>query len=59
MMPTDHLFPKGAATLRDSQPMIANKLELSPCAVSVLGQLFVEAQRQTTTSRIRLAVATW
>jgi hypothetical protein len=42
MMPTDHLFPKGAATLRDSQPMIANKLELSPCAVSVLGQLFVE-----------------
>jgi hypothetical protein len=42
MMPTDHLFPKGAATTRDSQPMIANKLELSPCAVSVLGQLFVE-----------------
>ena len=41
-MPTDHLFPKGAATMRDSQPMIANKLELSPCAVSVLGQLFVE-----------------
>ena len=25
-----------------SQPMIASKLELSPCAVSVLGQLFVE-----------------
>jgi hypothetical protein len=42
MMPTDHLFPKGAATMRDSQPMIASKLELSPCAVSVLGQLFVE-----------------
>src|SRR6202158_3443666 len=39
MMPTDHLFPKGAATMRDSQPMIASKLELSPCAVSVLGQL--------------------
>jgi hypothetical protein len=28
--------------MRDSQPMIASKLELSPCAVSVLGQLFVE-----------------
>jgi hypothetical protein len=42
MMPTDHLFRKGAATMRDSQPMIASKLELSPCAVSVLGQLFVE-----------------
>ena len=42
MMPTDHLFPKGAATMRDSQPMIASKLGLSPCAVSVLGQLFVE-----------------
>jgi hypothetical protein len=42
MIPTDHLFPKGAATMRNSQPMIANKLELSPCAVSVLGQLFVE-----------------
>ncbi len=42
MMPTDRLFPKVAATMRDSQPMIANKLELSPCAVSVLGQLFVE-----------------
>ena len=42
MMPTDHLFPKGAAPLRDSQPMIANKLELSLCAVTVLGQLFVE-----------------
>jgi hypothetical protein len=41
-MSTDHLFRKGAATMRDSQPMIANKLELSPCAVSVLGQLFVE-----------------
>ena len=27
--------------MRDSQP-IASKLELSPCAVSVLGQLFVE-----------------
>ncbi len=25
-----------------SQSMIASKLELSPCAVSVLGQLFVE-----------------
>jgi hypothetical protein len=34
MMPTDHPFPKGEATMRDSQ--------LSPCAVSVLGQLFVE-----------------
>src|SRR6266851_6323800 len=34
MMPTEHLFPKGAATMRDSQPMIASKLELSPCAVS-------------------------
>src|SRR5882724_7264614 len=42
MMPTDHLFRKGVATMRDSQPMIASKLELSPCAVSVLGQLFVE-----------------
>jgi hypothetical protein len=42
MMPTDHLFPKGEATMRDSQSMIASKLELSPCAVSVLGQLFVE-----------------
>jgi hypothetical protein len=42
MMPTDHLFRKGAASMRDSQPMIASKLELSPCAVSVLGQLFVE-----------------
>jgi hypothetical protein len=42
MMPTDHLFRKGAATMRDNQPMIASKLELSPCAVSVLGQLFVE-----------------
>src|SRR6202163_3018867 len=42
MMPTDHLFRKGAATMRDSHPMIASKLELSPCAVSVLGQLFVE-----------------
>jgi hypothetical protein len=28
--------------MRDSQPMIASKLGLSPCAVSVLGQLFVE-----------------
>ena len=28
--------------MRDSHPMIASKLELSPCAVSVLGQLFVE-----------------
>ena len=28
--------------MHDSQPMIASKLELSPCAVSVLGQLFVE-----------------
>ena len=37
-----HLLRKGAATMRDSQPMIASKLELSPCAVSVLGQLFVE-----------------
>ena len=42
MMPTDHLFRKGAATMRDRHPMIASKLELSPCAVSVLGQLFVE-----------------
>src|SRR6266851_2423326 len=42
MLPTDHLFRKGAATMRNSQPMIASKLELSPCAVSVLGQLFVE-----------------
>src|ERR1700731_4809085 len=42
MMPTDHLFRKGAATMRDNQPMIASKLGLSPCAVSVLGQLFVE-----------------
>ena len=33
---------KGAATMRDRHPMIASKLELSPCAVSVLGQLFVE-----------------
>ena len=41
-MPTDHLFRKGAATMRDNQSMIASKLELSPCAVSVLGQLFVE-----------------
>jgi hypothetical protein len=41
-MPTDHQSPKGAATMRDTQPMIASKLELSPCAVSVLGQLFVE-----------------
>src|SRR3977135_4175408 len=41
-MMTDHLFPKGAATMRDGHPMIASKLELSPCAVSVLGQLFVE-----------------
>jgi hypothetical protein len=59
MIPTDHLFRKGAATMRNSQPMIASKLELSPCAVSVLGQLFVEAQRRRTTSRVRLAVATW
>jgi hypothetical protein len=42
MMPTDHLFRKGVATMCNSQPMIASKLELSPCAVSVLGQLFVE-----------------
>ena len=28
--------------MRDNQSMIASKLELSPCAVSVLGQLFVE-----------------
>src|SRR5882757_3630989 len=28
--------------MRDGQPMIASKLGLSPCAVSVLGQLFVE-----------------
>jgi hypothetical protein len=42
MLPTDHLFRKGAATMRNSQPMIASRLELSPCAVSVLGQLFVE-----------------
>jgi hypothetical protein len=42
MMPTDHLFPKGAATMSRQSPMIAGKLELSPCAVSVLGQLFVE-----------------
>jgi hypothetical protein len=42
MLPTDHLFRKGVATMRNSQPMIASKLELSPCAVSVLGQLFVE-----------------
>src|SRR5437762_102837 len=28
--------------MRGSRPMIASKLELSPCAVSVLGQLFVE-----------------
>ena len=41
-MPTDHLLRKGAATMRDNQPMIASKLGLSPCAVSVLGQLFVE-----------------
>ncbi len=26
----------------DTPPVIASKLELSPCAVSVLGQLFVE-----------------
>ena len=42
MLPTDHLFRKGVATMRNSQPRIASKLELSPCAVSVLGQLFVE-----------------
>jgi hypothetical protein len=42
MMPTDHLFRKGVATMRNSQTIIASKLELSPCAVSVLGQLFVE-----------------
>ncbi len=30
--------------MRDGQPMIASKLELSPCAVSVLGQLFVEGR---------------
>jgi hypothetical protein len=42
MMPTGHLFRKGVATMRDRHPMIASKLELSPCAVSVLGQLFVE-----------------
>jgi hypothetical protein len=42
MMPTDYLFRKGAATMRDRHPMIASKLELSSCAVSVLGQLFVE-----------------
>ena len=28
--------------MRDRHPMIASELELSPCAVSVLGQLFVE-----------------
>ena len=28
--------------MRDRHPMIASNLELSPCAVSVLGQLFVE-----------------
>lgn len=28
--------------MRERHPMIASKLELSPCAVSVLGQLFVE-----------------
>ena len=28
--------------MRDNQPMTASKLELSSCAVSVLGQLFVE-----------------
>jgi len=58
-MPTDHLFRKGAATMRDSQPMIASKLKLSPCAVSVLGQLLVEGPTPTTTSRGRLAVAAW
>jgi hypothetical protein len=42
MMPTDDLFRKGAATMHDNQPMMASKLELAPCAVSVLGQLFVE-----------------
>jgi hypothetical protein len=42
MMPTDHLFPNGEATMRDRHPMIASELELSPCAVSVLGQLLVE-----------------
>jgi hypothetical protein len=42
MMPIDHFSRKGAATMDDTPPMIASKLELSPCAVSVLGQLFVE-----------------
>lgn len=28
--------------MRDRHPVIASKLKLSPCAVSVLGQLFVE-----------------
>jgi len=43
--------------MRDSQPMIANKLELSPCAVSVLGQLFVEGPTSddNITSRAGLA----
>jgi hypothetical protein len=37
--------------MRDSQPMIASKLELSPCAVSVLGQLFVEGPTSDDTSK--------
>jgi len=59
MLPTDHLFRKGVATMRDSQPRIASKLELSPCAVSVLGQLFVEGPTSDVNITSRLAVATW
>jgi hypothetical protein len=35
-------LPERRGNNAPAQPMIASKLELSPCAVSVLGQLFVE-----------------
>src|ERR1700730_9984751 len=41
MLPTDPL-PERRGNNAQQPTMIASKLELSPCAVSVLGQLFVE-----------------
>ena len=35
-------LPENRGNPGATEPMIANKYELSPCAVSVLGQLFVE-----------------
>jgi hypothetical protein len=41
-MPTDHLFPKGAATLPRQPTNDREQARAVACAVSVLGQLFVE-----------------